>query len=189
MRKILSYFLQGLILFIPLIITLFLLFKMFDIISSWFSVFGLSESLMLNTLFGIVLTFGFIALLGALASSFILKNLFNAIEDKLEHAPFIRHIYSPVKDFTNAFVGNKKKFNKPVLVLTNPQANIEEIGFITQEDLSDLGIQNKVAVYMPLSYSLSGKIFIVPISQIKAIDKEASEVMKFVVSGGVTDVD
>lgn len=108
MKKVLSYFLQGLILFIPLIITLFLLFKMFDVISSWFSVFGLSESLMLNTLFGIVLTFVFIALLGALASSFILKNLFNTIEDKLEHAPFIRHIYSPVKDFTNAFVGNKK---------------------------------------------------------------------------------
>ncbi len=189
MKKVLSYFLQGLILFIPLIITLFLLFKMFDVISSWFSVFGLSESLMLNTLFGIVLTFVFIALLGALASSFILKNLFNTIEDKLEHAPFIRHIYSPVKDFTNAFVGNKKKFNKPVLVLTNPQSNIEEIGFITQENLEDLGIQNKVAIYMPLSYSLSGKIIIVPASQIKPIDKEASEVMKFIVSGGITDVD
>lgn len=189
MKKVLSYFLQGLILFIPLVITLFLLFKLFDVISSWFSVFGLSESILVNTFLGIVLTFAFVSLLGVLATSYVIKNLFAFIEDKLEHAPFIRHIYSPVKDFTNAFVGNKKKFNKPVLVMTNIQANIEEIGFVTHTDLSDLNIEDKVAVYMPLSYSLSGKVILVSPNQIKPIEKDASEVMKFVVSGGVTDVD
>jgi uncharacterized membrane protein len=86
-------------------------------------------------------------------------------------------------------VGNKKKFNKPVLVMTNIQANIEEIGFVTHTDLTDLNIKDKVAVYMPLSYSLSGKVVLVSPNQIKSINKDASEVMKFVVSGGVTDVD
>lgn len=189
MRKLFKYFLQGLILFIPLIITLFVMVKLFDFFESVFSFFGFSTNTVLNTALGLVLTVGFIAILGVLASSYVFQNLFSYLEDKVEHAPFIRHIYSPIKDFTNAFVGNKKKFNKPVLVLTNPDAKIEEIGFVTDEDLNDLGIKEKVAVYMPLSYSLSGKLIIVPKDHVKPLNADPAEVMKFIVSGGVTDVD
>lgn len=189
MKQFLRYFLQGLILFIPLIITCVILLKLFDFFASLFSFIGFSSNTILNTFLGLVGTFGFIAVLGVLASSFIFKQIFSFVEDKLEHAPFIRHIYSPIKDFTNAFVGNTKRFNKPVLVLTNPIANIEEVGFITQEDLKDFGIQDKVAVYLPLSYSLSGKLIIVPKENIKPIKMDASDAMKFVVSGGVTDLD
>lgn len=189
MRSVLRYFLQGLILFIPLIITLAVLLKLFDFFAGIFSFFGFSSSPVINTVLGLVLTFGFIAALGVLASSFIFQKLFNYLEDKLEHVPFIRHIYSPIKDFTNAFVGNKKRFNKPVLVVTNIQAQIEEIGFITNEDLRDLNIKDKVAVYIPMSYSLSGRLLIVPKENIKPISSDPPEVMKFVVSGGVSDVD
>lgn len=189
MKQFLRYFLQGLILFIPLIITAFILYKLFDVFTGLFSFIGFTENTALNTLLGLVLTLGCIAMLGLLASSYIFKNVFSFFEDKLEHAPFIRHIYSPVKDFTNAFVGNKKKFNKPVLVLTNFEANIEEIGFITQEDLKDFGIADKVAVYLPMSYSLSGRLVIVPKMNVKLLNANGSDAMKFVVSGGVTDKD
>ena len=189
MKRYLNYFLQGLLVFVPLIITGFILVKLFDIFSGIFSFIGFSNYPLLNTILGLLGTFGFIFLLGILASSYIFKEVFSYFEDKLEHAPFIRHIYSPVKDFTNAFVGNKKKFNKPVLVLTNPDADIYEIGFITHEDLSDFKILDKVAVYLPLSYSLSGKLIIVPPKNISPLDANAAEAMKFVVSGGVTDVD
>ena len=189
MKKFLSYFIQGLILFIPLIITIAVLVKLFDFFQGIFDFIGISQHAILNTGLGLLVTLAFITLLGILASSFVFRNLFSLIEDKLEHAPFIRHIYSPLKDFTNAFMGNKKRFNKPVLVLTNPQSNLEEIGFVTSEDLSELGIKNKVAVYMPLSYSLSGKLIIVPTTQVTPIKADAAEVMKFTVSGGVSDVD
>lgn len=189
MKRYLNYFLQGLILFIPLIITGFILLRLFDIFSGIFSFIGFSDYPLLNAVLGLLGTLGFVFLLGVLASSYIFKEVFSFFEDKLEHAPFIRHIYSPVKDFTNAFVGNKKKFNKPVLVLTNPDAGIQEIGFITHEDLSDFKIQDKVAVYLPFSYSLSGKLIIVPPKNITPLDANAAETMKFVVSGGVTDVD
>jgi uncharacterized membrane protein len=189
MKKFFRFFLQGLILFIPLIITCIILLKLFDFFVSLFSFAGFSDNIFLNTLMGLVVTLGFVTLLGLLASSFIFKQVFNFFEDKLEHAPFIRHIYSPVKDFTNAFVGNKKRFNKPVMVLTNQNADIHEIGFITQEDLKDLGITGKVAVYLPLSYSLSGRLIIVSRENIKPLDAVSGDVMKFIVSGGVTDVD
>jgi uncharacterized membrane protein len=189
MKSLLNYFLQGLILFIPFAITVGIIFKLFDFFSGIFSGLGITNYSAINTVLGFVFTLAFIMGMGILASTFIFKSFFSFIEDKLEHAPFIRHIYSPLKDFTNAFMGNKKKFNKPVLVLTNPQANIEEMGFVTHEDLKDLKIKDKVAVYLPYSYSLSGRLVIVPQSQIKPIDADPAETMKFIVSGGVTDVD
>jgi uncharacterized membrane protein len=189
MKRFLNYFVQGLILFIPLIITGVILAKLFDFFAGLFSFVGFSNYPLLNTFLGLVGTFSFVFFLGVLASSYIFKRVFVYFEDKLEHAPFIRHIYSPIKDFTNAFVGNKKRFNKPVLVLTNPVASIEEIGFITQEDLKDFDIRDKVAVYLPLSYSLSGRLIIVPREHVKPLKADASDAMKFVVSGGVTDVD
>lgn len=189
MRKLLTYFIQGLILFIPLIITFFVFFELFDFFARLFSFIGFEENAFLNTVLGLAGTIGAIALLGMLASSYVFKNVFSYFEDKLEHAPFIRHIYSPVKDFTNAFVGNKRRFNQPVLVLTNVAANIEEIGFITQEDLSDFNIEDKVAVYLPYSYSLSGRLLIVPKENVRRLDSNGADAMKFVVSGGVTDKD
>jgi uncharacterized membrane protein len=189
MKKILRFFVQGLIVFIPLTITVFVLFKLFEFFGSMFSVLGFTQNYFLNTALGLLVTIVFIVVLGLLASSYVFREFFSFIEDKLEHAPFIRHIYSPVKDFTNAFMGNKKKFNKPVLVLTNPLVNIQEIGFITHEDLTQLGILDKVAVYLPASYSLSGKLILVPKEHITPMKWDGAEAMKFVVSGGITDVD
>ncbi len=189
MKTFFRYFLQGLILFIPLIITFVILLQMFRFFEGLFSFVGFTSNPVLNTFLGLLMTLGIVTMLGMLASSYIFKQVFSYFEDKMEHAPFIRHIYSPVKDFTNAFVGNKKRFNKPVLVLTNPLAHIQEIGFITQEDLKDFNIKDKVAVYLPFSYSLSGKLLIVPYSNIEPLEAEAADAMKFVVSGGVTDVD
>lgn len=189
MSRVLAYFLQGLILFIPLVITVTIIIKLFDFFESVFSQIGLTPYSFVNTILGLAMTFAFILVLGVLASSFVFKKIFSFFEDKLEHAPFIRHIYSPLKDFTNSFLGNKKSFTKPVLVLTNPIANIEEIGFITHEDLKDLGIKDKVAVYLPYSYSFSGKLIIVLPSQIKPLAADGAEAMKFIVSGGVTDVE
>jgi uncharacterized membrane protein len=188
-KKFFSYFVQGLILFIPTIITLAILFKMYDFFKGLFSYFGIVENTILNTIIGMAITVAAITLMGLIGSTFVFTKFFSVIEDKLEHAPFIRHIYAPIKDFTNAFMGNKKRFNKPVLVMTNPVANIEEIGFLTAEDLSELHIKEKVAVYLPYSYSLSGKLIIVPKGQIKPLDADAAEAMKFVVSGGVADVE
>ena len=189
MKKFISYFIQGLILFIPVIITLTILLQIFNFFSSMFSKLLIVENQILNTVICLSITIGLITSLGTIASSFVFTKIFNLLEDKLEHAPFIRHIYSPLKDFTNAFMGNKKRFNQPVLVQTNPQANIEELGFLTCEDLKDLKIKDKVAVYLPYSYSLSGRLIIVSPSQLKKLDADAAEAMKFVVSGGVSHIE
>lgn len=189
MNKVLKYFLQGLVLFIPLGITIIVFVKLFQFFEGVFSFVGLTGNPFFDTIISFISLLIFITIIGLLASSFIFKKLFAFIEEKLEHAPLIRHIYSPIKDFMNAFMGNKKRFTKPVLVLTNPQANIQELGFITQDDLSEWGIKDKYAVYLPYSYSFSGRLVIVPKEQITALNTEGSDAMKFIISGGVTDVD
>lgn len=189
MSNILKYFLQGLVLFIPLGITVIVFVKLFQFFEGLFSFVGLTGSLFLDTIISFVALLIFITIIGLLASSFIFKKLFAFFEEKLEHTPFIRHVYSPIKDFMNAFMGNKKRFTKPVLVLTNPHANIQEVGFITQDDLSHWGIKDKYAVYLPYSYSFSGRLVIVPKEQITALNTDGSDAMKFIISGGVTEVD
>ena len=189
MNNILRYFLQGLVLFIPLGITVIVFYKLFQFFEGLFSFVGVTNSPALNTLISLACLIVAITLFGLLASSFIFKKLFDYVEEKLIHVPFVRHIYSPIRDFMNAFMGNKKTFTKPVLVLTNPQANIQELGFITKTDLSEWGIKEKYAVYLPYSYSFSGRLVIVPKEQITTLNTEGSDAMKFIISGGVTEVD
>jgi uncharacterized membrane protein len=105
-------------------------------------------------------------------------------------APLIKIIYTAVKDLVSAFVGQKKRFNKPVLIKVSSESALEKIGFVTNDDLSIIGQSNeKVAVYLPHSYAWSGNLFIVPADHITPIKASSTEVMKFVVSAGVTNID
>ena len=103
----------------------------------------------------------------------------------MEKTPLLNLIYTSIRDLLSAFMGKEKKFNQPVLVKVNIISDLEKVGFITQRDLSDFGIKDKVSVYFPHSYNFSGEMFIVPVEQVKPLNIPPSEAMKFVVSGGV----
>ena len=190
MKKVIKHFAQGLLVTVPLGITGYVLYKIFLLVATALAKVGLLVNAYVDPIIILVIIIVSLILVGWLASSLLFQSLFHLFEKMMEHAPVIKHIYSPVKDFLGAFVGNKKKFTKPVLVLTNPAAGIEEIGFITEEDLHEFGVKDKIAVYMPHSYAFSGRLFIVPRSAIKMIkDVSGGDAMKFIVSGGVAEVD
>jgi len=108
----------------------------------------------------------------------------------LDGAPLIRTIYNAVKDLVGAFVGKKKSFSQPVLVKLSNDTAIEKLGFITSEDLSELGLDStKIAVYLPHSYAFSGNLFIVDRRNVTPINAKSADVMKFIVSGGVAKAD
>src|SRR5690606_12632135 len=118
---------------------------------------------------------------------FIGRTLFDSFDYLLEHIPGIRFIYSSIKDVMDSFVGDRKRFNKPVWVCTNLNPEVWRIGFMTQKDLAYLGMNGKVAVYLPHSYAISGYVVIVEEKNIKPVTKmNAAEAMKFAVSGGIT---
>ncbi|WP_319589440.1 DUF502 domain-containing protein [uncultured Draconibacterium sp.] len=186
MKKLFNYFLQGLLYIAPFGLTLYILFLIFSFTDNLLNDI-LTEYLDVDLPgLGIVVIFILIIIVGIVGQSIIarpIKKLFNRL---LEKAPIVRLIFTAMNDLFSAFVGKEKKFNKPVIVLVNPISNLEKLGFLTEEDLGNLGETEKVAVYFPHSYNFSGEMFIVPKEQVKPIDINPAVVMKFIVSGGVS---
>jgi len=131
-----------------------------------------------------------VLVVGWLSSLFFVERLVSVFDKVLEKTPGIKIIYSSVKDFLEAFAGNKKKFDQPILVNVDA-TDVWRIGFITQNDSAHFGLADFVTVYVPHSYAISGITYIVPPTRIKKLPKGlgAAEAMKYVVSGGVTTMD
>ncbi len=181
LRKIVNSFLQGLLLIAPISITVFVIFKLFEFIDGLIplNIPGL----------GLLIILGSITLIGMLGSLIIrtpLSFLFNRIMDQV---PLIKMLYTAISDLLSAFVGQKKKFTEPVMVIMNRESNIRKLGFITERDLQNIGIGDDfVAVYLPHSYNFSGNMFIVPAENVIPVVANSADFMKFIVSGGVTRV-
>jgi uncharacterized membrane protein len=138
----------------------------------------------------IVIVFFLVAMLGFMGRTIIARPIKRLVGHIINRVPLIKVIYTSIKDLLSAFVGKEKKFNQPVLVKVNTISELEKFGFLTQTDLSKLGVEgNKVAVYFPHSYNFSGELFIVPAEHVKMIDAPPADVMKFIVSGGVANYD
>lgn len=176
-KRFITYFLRGLLFVVPLALTVYviiLILKFLDGIIP-IPVPGL----------GILIMFSFITFMGFLASIFVTRPLFDIFEKLMFKVPLVNILYTSIKDLMSAFVGDKKKFNTPVIVkLSN---NMFRLGFITQEDLSVLGEVNLVAIYFPHSYNFSGNLYLVPRENVRILENvRSTDVMKFIVSGGVS---
>ncbi len=179
----LKSFFKGLIIVGPIGATLYIIFVVFATIDG---ILPLPEELN-RTGFGFVSLIIFITGIGYFFNKFVFgKFIFESLDHFLEKTPGVKHIYSPTKDVMSSFVGDKKKFNVPVWVKTNENPEIWRIGFLTQKDMSDVGLSEKVAVYLPHSYAISGWVIITNSVNILPVEgMSASEAMKFAVSGGV----
>ncbi len=180
-KKLLGYFFRGALLIAPLAGTLWVIYKIFQLIDGIlpFQIPGL----------GLLSLIAFLTIVGYAGGYIIGQPIIQYFQRLLDKAPLIKTIYSSIKDLLSAFVGNEKRFDRPVLVKLNKDSNVEKLGFITREDLTSLGIEkDKVAVYLPHSYAFSGNLFVVPRENVRPINTTSAEVMKFIVSGGVAKV-
>jgi uncharacterized membrane protein len=193
MKKLINYFLQGLLFVVPIAITLWVIFKSILWIDSLlpFQIPIKVPGLPLVDIpgLGLLTIFVGIALVGYISAHYIRNPFLQYIERGIDRAPLVKLIYSSVKDLVEAFVGEKRRFNKPVLVRLEKDSQIHRIGFITKEDLSDMGIEKEmVAVYLPFSYSFAGELIILPRENIRPLNTSGTDAMKFIISGGVTEI-
>ena len=182
MKRVLFYFFRGLLITVPTVVTGWLVWQIF---------------IKLDRLLGIaipgvgfVLTIALIVVVGFLGSNILTRGLLAAIEDVIEQLPLVRLVYNATKDLIGAFVGEKKRFDKPVVVSLTADGAVRGLGFITQESLTVLGTADapeSVVVYFPQSYAFAGWTFVVPASRVQRLDASSSDFMAFVVSGGVTE--
>ncbi len=199
-RKLFQLFLQGLLILAPISITIWTVFALFSWIDGILPnlVHNLAPSVIDIDQFGSpkrVPGLGFIVFIaialfvGYISPSFIVSRLVDLADRLLERTPGIKLIYSTIKDFFEAFAGNKRKFDKSVLVSIQAP-DVWQVGFITQEELHEFGLQEYVAVYVPQSYAFAGHLYFVKRDRVRILtDISSADVMKFAISGGVAEVD
>ncbi|MCD6565189.1 MAG: DUF502 domain-containing protein [Bacteroidales bacterium] len=186
MKRVAGYFVQGLLFIAPIGVTVYVVYLVFKFIDNLLKTY-IDPVLPINIPgVNLLVVLIVIALLGFLGKSIIASPVRAFFAKLLKKAPLIKIIYTSIRDLLSAFVGKERKFNKPVLVRVNTISNLEKLGFLTQEDLSSLGIkEKKVAVYFPHSYNFSGEMFIVPVEHVTPVKVPSAEVMKIIISGGV----
>jgi uncharacterized membrane protein len=177
MRSLLKHFLRGLLVTAPVALTLYIVWTVFRVIDGWLRI-PIPGA-------GFVITIVGITLVGFIASNLLARQALAIFEDVLKRLPFVRLLYSSSKDLLSAFVGEKRRFDMPVVVSLYGDAGPKAIGFVTKESLAEFGLADHVAVYLPESYNFAGNLFVVPRSRVTPIDAESADVMAFVVSGGV----
>ncbi len=191
--KLLQYFLQGLLVIAPVAVTIYAVYSIVSFIDNQIPIFTARDeegrAYVRNYGLGFLVVIVGIVVIGYTSSFFIQNRVFNLFDSILKRTPGIRFIYSTTKEFFEAFAGEKKKFNKPVL------ANIDDndvwrVGFVTKDEIRDFGFSDYVAVYIPASYSVAGNVYLLPKVRVKPITNiGATEAMKFAISGGVTHVE
>jgi uncharacterized membrane protein len=177
-RKILRYFFSGTLFIVPLVATAYFIFVSFQWLDGLLNLPypGLGFALILVAITGF----------GYLTSNFAFQTFSNWFDSGVNRIPLVKLIYSSFKDLLKAFVGDKKKFDKPVLVTINKENHLHRVGFITQGDLTELGLPDMVVVYFPQSYAVAGDHFVVPKENIKFLNISGPVAMKFIISGGVS---
>ena len=178
MKRLAQYFLRGLVVITPVALTLWVCWWAVSTVDNLIDV-GIPGA-------GIVITLVGITLVGALASNLVTRGVVGLVDRVLERLPFVRLLYTSTKDLLNAFVGEQRRFNRPVRAQLDQAGNLWTLGFVTAEGTERLGMPGFVAVYLPQAYNFAGNLIILPSGQVEAVEGEAAEIMAFIVSGGVS---
>jgi uncharacterized membrane protein len=180
MSRLLNYFFKGLIVTAPVFITVYICYVIFTTIDSWL---GLPVPGA-----GFVVTIVLITFIGFAAQTFASRALVTGLDSLFNRLPFVRLLYSSTRDLLNAFVGDKRRFDKPVLVTLAGGGGARVFGFLTQESVDNFGVAESVTVYVPQSYGFAGNLVVFPAAQVHRLEADSAHVMAFIISGGVTTV-
>lgn len=179
MRTLTRSFAQGLLVLAPVAITIWIV---------WFSVTTLDR--WLNTSIpglGLVIAAVAITLIGYLTGNVVGTRVVSWLEAGMQRLPIVRILYNSLRDLFGAFVGSKRKFDKPVAVEINPHG-LKVLGFLTSERFDDPQLAGHVSVYLPESYNFAGNLIVVPRDRVHPLDADGAEFMAFIMSGGITDM-
>jgi uncharacterized membrane protein len=178
--RLLNYFFRGLIILAPAVVTVYVFWLIFSTVDRWLGlpVPGL----------GIAVTIVLITLFGFLTSSVLARWVLGLVDGMFKRLPLVRLVYTSTRDLLDAFVGEKRRFDRPVVVTTSADGIEKAFGFVTSGAMSRFGLDDHVTVYLPFSYTFTGVIRIYPTRNVKPLATDSAELMAFVVSGGVTQV-
>lgn len=178
MNDLAKNFFEGLLILVPVVTTIYVAWLILEAVDGWLNIPIPGV--------GILVTLILITITGRYASTMFVQKLLDLLEGVLIRAPFVKILYTSLKDLIAAFMGEKRRFDQPVLVSLSTKGYGEAVGFVTRSDLKFLGLLDHVAVYFPQSYNFAGHVLIFPKAQVRPLEVESADVMAFIVSGGVS---
>jgi uncharacterized membrane protein len=177
-------FLRGLLIVVPAAVTVWLVWTVFVWIDGLFD-FEAWLGLRIPGL-GLLTALAVISGLGFLAGNVLANYFLEHLEHLFTRTPLVRLVYTSLRDLIDAFVGEKKRFDAPVLVAPFGEGGALVPGFITRKELGIFGLEGHVSVYLPQAYNFAGQVIAVPAKSVRPIEADSTEVMAFIVSGGVS---
>jgi uncharacterized membrane protein len=178
MKTLLGYFWRGCLVLVPVAVTAYVAYFVVATFDRLVPV-GIPG-------LGLLLVLVLVTLVGFMTSNVMGRAVVDAAERWLSSLPFLKLVYGSIRDLVQAFVGNKKRFDKPVALSLMPGSPIQVLGFVTRDTLGELGIADRVAVYVPQSYAFAGCLLIAPSELVTPLDASSTDLMTFIVSGGVS---
>lgn len=183
MKLFVRYFIQGLLFWTPICVTAYIIYFIFTVFDR---IIPVLFNIDLTPGLGIAIVIGFLVVTGVITSMLLVKPAFSFLENYVYKIPLINIIYSSSKDVVSAIVGEKKRFDHPVMVKTGGDSGIFRIGFVTRDEFNVKGMEELVSVYFPHSYNISGNIIFVSKDKVLPLNITGAEAMKFIVSAGMT---
>ena len=190
--KIRNYFITGVVVLIPIGITIYLTILIISVSSKIlpkeinpnhylpYNIPGLE----------IIITLFLITFIGWLSLSFIGKRLLNLFNTVLKRIPILRTIYSAILQMTETFTKNDNK-KKNVVLVEYPRKGTWAVGFATKENSGE--ITNKlnkklINVFVPTTPNpTSGFLLMFPKEEVVYLDLTFEEASKFIVSAGTSN--
>jgi uncharacterized membrane protein len=184
LQEIVKNFLRGLLIVVPVAATAWIIYLVFTTVDNWVNVEALLDRRIPGA--GVLITVVAIFLVGLLTRTLVLRWVFGRVDSLLAQLPLVKILYTSIRDLTHAFVGEQKRFDRPVAITPGSDPELLLLGFLTRDDLDVLGLPGFASVYVPQSYNFAGNLVLVPRERIRPLTADSTGAMKFIVSGGVS---
>ncbi len=196
-RRLRNIFLAGLLVALPISLTIFILsflFRSLDTLSPvfthWLILLGapLPQGYQIPFL-GVIMTFVIVFLVGALTTNIFGKKLLHLWEEIIEKIPFVRRIYKGTKQVVSSFATMDTKSFTKVILIEFPRKGAHAIGFVTGKtsgEIKHLTSDNHLKIFVPTTPNpTSGFIIFAEPREFIELDMTIEEGIKFVISGGI----
>lgn len=184
MAFITQTFLRGLVTLMPIVLTLYALWWVYSTCE------GLVAKLVGDSGWyvpgaGLVLGFAAVFALGLLMRAWVARWLFSLGEGWVQRIPFVKTVYGPLKDLAGFFgEGDQKQGFTEVVMVDLGAAQV--MGFVTGKRIAKLaGLDDRVSVYLPMSYQLGGFVVVVPRAKVQPMDISVQDGLRLVLTAGV----
>ncbi len=192
LARMTGIFLTGLLAVLPILVTIAVVMWLIQLAESVLG--GLVGVLLPGSLYlpgmGLLLSVVLIFLIGLSLRGVFMSQLLNGLDNILNRIPLVKTVYGGVRDLTGMLSNQSGRRFSEVVMVQLPNMPIRLVGFVTIEDLEEIGLAGsedaEVAVYLPMSYQIGGYTLLLPRRYLTPLNMGFEDAMRFVITAGLS---